>query len=726
MSFDKAKAMRNAERHVAQGKIRSAIDEYRSVVDHDPRDIATLNMLGDLYAKSSDKDQAVNCYMGVADHYNKQGFPQKAIAVYNKIARLQPDSVEVCTKLAELHKVKGSLSEARAHYSKLAEHFQKAGKRLESLAMLKQIAHLDPNNADVCLNLADSYLRENQRDDALEAFAEAGARLTRRNRHEEAIRALMKGFDLNPTDLRVLNGLVRAHTAQGRANKAVSLLEEIIENEPYNRDVLYLLIECCIDVQDTAGAERAVVRLVEIEPANYLKFLDLINIYVKNKDFDSACRVLNMSAEYLLAGGQAEECGKWLNEILEKDPAHIGGLRLLIRYNSWLHDPNGVRLALERLYASASIVESIEDERYALAQLAVIRPHETRYRDRLNEINTEYDFSDDGVDETLWTEGMETDSQDADPLTESASEYGFEMSNGEDLHGEIVDAQIIGDTESRNGNGNGHHRLSHSEEVKLQKELESIDFYIENDYRELAEKAVLELEKEFGRQPVLDELRERLGMDTSSAAEVTRDDEVLEAEEIVSAEEIVDVEEVTAAEDVVEVEEAPATDGTAPTETRSVEGEVVGGTFGIDEIRSEFGLEEGDTEAEMGDYETHFQMGIAYKEMGLIEEAIRELQDAANLTRQGDKSRRFFYCANLLGHCFLQNGMAQHAITWFGRALECPGITDEEQHGIWYELAQAHQVNGDEEAATTYFEKIYAENVDFRDVGDKVRNLVAD
>jgi len=66
MSFDKAKAMRNAERHVSQGKIRAAIAEYRRVVDNDPRDIATLNMLGDLYAKNLEKKDAVTCYLQVA------------------------------------------------------------------------------------------------------------------------------------------------------------------------------------------------------------------------------------------------------------------------------------------------------------------------------------------------------------------------------------------------------------------------------------------------------------------------------------------------------------------------------------------------------------------------------------------------------------------------------------------------------------------------------------
>jgi tetratricopeptide (TPR) repeat protein len=148
----------------------------------------------------------------------------------------------------------------------------------------------------------------------------------------------------------------------------------------------------------------------------------------------------------------------------------------------------------------------------------------------------------------------------------------------------------------------------------------------------------------------------------------------------------------------------------------------VANTIGINEIRSEFGLE-GAEEPTDSDFDTHYHTAVAYQEMGLMEEAIREFQDAINLTEPEDGTRRFFHCANLLGHCFLQKGMANHAITWFSRALEVGDVSDEEQHGLWYELASAHEANQDEENAAKYFEKIYAENVDFRDVSDRVKNL---
>ncbi|CAN5535025.1 hypothetical protein BH10ACI3_BH10ACI3_11020 [soil metagenome] len=680
MSFDKAKAMRNAERFVAQGKIRAAISEYCSVVDNDPRDIATLNMLGDLYAKNSEKKEAVNCYFQVADHYNKQGFSQKAIAIYNKISRIQPDSIEVATKLAELHKVKGSLAEARAHYTTLAEHYQKHGRRREALAMYKQIALLDPNNTDVCLNLADSYIREGQRDDAVEAYAEAGARFSRQGKHDEAIRSLMKGYDIRATDLRILNGLVKAQTALGRAGKATSLLEEILENEPYNRDVLYLLIECCIDSQNAAAAEKAVVKLVEIEPANYPKFLDLIRIYLNVNDPESAARILTMSSEYLLAGGQAEECSKWINEILERDPSQLSGVRLLVRYNSWLNDENGFRLALERLYSAATTKGSVEDERFALAQLTVIRPHETRYRDRLNEINEEFGFADDSVDEEL----LKAQFTKPGPAKEDADAAGESEAAGIERNGHVDGEAVIESSSGFEITGSDAPRLSHADEQKIQKELESISFYIENDYNDLAEKALAELAREYGDRPEFAELRRKIG------AELEPEHPIVEA-----------------TEHVVDATE-----------------HVVVSTLGINEIRSEFGIESGDAVDDDGDYETHFNTAIAYQEMGLMEEAIREFQDAINMTEPNDGTRKFFSCSNLLGHCFLQNGMANHAITWFTRALETPEISDEEYHGLWYELAQAYEANGDDENAARHFEKIYAENVDFRDVGEKVKNLV--
>jgi tetratricopeptide (TPR) repeat protein len=399
-----------------------------------------------------------------------------------------------------------------------------------------------------------------------------------------------------------------------------------------------------------------------------------------------------MSSEYLLAGGQADECGKWISEVLERDPDQLTGLRLLVRYNSWLNDENGFRLSLERLYSAAGKNESIDDERYALAQLIVIRPHETRYRDRMNEINEQYGLADSQIDEELLkAQFTQVETPEIETVADAAVHTnghtpGFELpSDGEtEEQTDVLDAQIVEDDGGSEADGDTE-RLSHSDEQKVQKELESISFYIENGYKDLAVKALTELAEEFGERKEFAAIREQIGSGAPEP-EFTQVAEVVEATEV-------------------------------------KEEEVTGNTLGISEIRSEFGLEDSET-PDTGDYDTHYHTAIAYQEMGLMEQAIAEFQDAANLTSPDDGTRRFFQCANLLGHCFLQNSMANHAIKWFIRALETKDISDEEHHGLWYELALAYEADGDDETAAKYFEQVYAENVDFRDVSERVKNLV--
>jgi hypothetical protein len=67
--------------------------------------------------------------------------------------------------------------------------------------------------------------------------------------------------------------------------------------------------------------------------------------------------------------------------------------------------------------------------------------------------------------------------------------------------------------------------------------------------------------------------------------------------------------------------------------------------------------------------------------------------------------------------------MAAQAVTWLTRALETTNLGDAENHGLWYELALAYEANDEDDNAAKYFEKIYTENVDFRDVADRVKNL---
>ena len=718
MSFDKTKAMRNAERFLSQGKIRAAISEYQRVVENDPKDFSTLNILGDLYIKNSEKNEAVGCFTQVAEHYNTQGFAHKAIAIYNKISRIEPNSMEVSAKLAQLYQSKGSLAEARTHYTALAEQYQRKGRKIEALAIWKQIAELDPNNTDIYLKIADVCWQEDQHDEAAKAFTEAGLRMTEQERYEEALSAFSKALEVKKNYLRALNGLVKAQIGLGYADEAAKILEGILEEQPYNRDILYLLVDCYLDMGNPAEAERAVIKLVEQEPANYPKFLDLVKVYLKNNDLDAAARILSISSEHLLVGGQAEDFLTWTNEILARNPEQLDALRLLVRFYNWQRDEVEAKKALERLAETARLLDAAEDERNALSQLVMMCPTESSYAQRLQEVNIANGFEtvdlsktkntaetpilknfsatktngNNGYNEQFYNGNGKFDFADdessalqANDLIESdfaGDVREFNFYNNEDAvynnsEGEIVvveenDNSLTFEAEETQG------VLKLADELELQKEIESVEFYIAQGYKDLALKTLYALEEKFGSRHEFGELRRQMEnpLPKPEAEKPVQEAETKEAGQFV-------------------------------------------------DLRNELGFENSETQAE-NDYETHYHTAVAYQEMGLMEDAIREFQDAINLVKSDDGTRRFFQCSNLLGHCFMEKQMPNIALMWFKRCLEVPGLGDEENQALYYELGNSYEAGGDKAKATEYFEKLYAENVDFRDVGNRVENLHAE
>jgi tetratricopeptide (TPR) repeat protein len=737
MSFDKVKAMRNAERFLSQGKTRAAISEYKRIVENDPKDYSTLNILGDLHVKNNEAGEAVSCYTKVAEHYSKQGFAQKAIAIYNKIQRLQPHSADVSAKLAKLYQMKGSFAEARSHYVALAEQYQRKGQKAEALEIWKQIAQLDPMNTEVYLRIAEFCSQDGNKEEAAKAFTEAGLRFSNQNQLEEALSAFSQALELRQYDLTALNGLVNTQVKLGYSDEAAKTLENILEKQPYNRDILYLLVDCHLDANHPSEAEKAVIRLVEQEPANYPKFLQLVEVYIKNNDLDSAVRILSMSSEHLLVGGKPEEFLKWTNEILARNPEQIDALRLLVRYYGWQRDESELKKALERLAEVAQLKESVDDERYALSQLVLILPHEVSYAQRLQEIKYQY-----GAEESEVSQDFDFNQQTAEevPVVDGYSVLEAEAANGQaellddysqytaELGLTEAEDAFVYDEASLNGNGfsNGKDdfsivgetfetasvgseavsgELKLSDELRLAQEIESLQFYVEQNYLDLAEKTLEVLEAEFGIRPEFVRLRAQMNNPSQDTAEESVSRQIA-AEEVFSQTKTFRIESLT------ETVETPKSEEDQSQENLNF----------FDDFRTELGLEES-APSEEGDYETHYHLAIAYKEMGLMEESIREFQDAINMVRADDGTRRFFQCCNLLGHCFMEQGMPNLALLWYRRAFETPNLSDEERQALLYETANAYEMGGETPKAVECFEQIYAVNVDYRDVSSRLEQL---
>jgi tetratricopeptide (TPR) repeat protein len=148
-----------------------------------------------------------------------------------------------------------------------------------------------------------------------------------------------------------------------------------------------------------------------------------------------------------------------------------------------------------------------------------------------------------------------------------------------------------------------------------------------------------------------------------------------------------------------------------------------GPTLGaLAEVFDEFKADMGEVE-EVEDIETHYNLGIAYKEMGLLDEAISEFQKASKAAEKQRAHTNLFQCCILLGHCFMEKGHPQIAARWYERALKTPGVDEEGATALRYDMGVALEQAGDRKGALNCFLEVYGSNVDYRDVGDRIREL---
>jgi len=143
----------------------------------------------------------------------------------------------------------------------------------------------------------------------------------------------------------------------------------------------------------------------------------------------------------------------------------------------------------------------------------------------------------------------------------------------------------------------------------------------------------------------------------------------------------------------------------------------------LKEVFDEFRAELGEMGAEDEDLETHYNLGIAFREMGLLEEAISEFQKVAKASASGRAFRYTMQCCTLLGLAFMEKGQPAIAAIWYERALQTPGNDPESTLALRYDLGVAQESAGEPEAALKSFSQVYAMNIDYRDVAERIAAL---
>jgi len=389
MAIQRDKIIASAEKLVAKGKIEPAIKEYERLLDDNPGDVNTLNRIGDLWVRINRNDEAVKVFSRIADHYSKDGFFLKAIAIYKKINKLDPSKLDIYAKLADLYGKQGLAMEAKSQYQVLADYYLKHGDPGNALAIYRKISELDPNSINVHVKLADLYSQNNQTKDALKEYDRVGRMLLKRGMLDEAVQVFKKALKIDAGNIELVESLVTALLEAKDYDNAIQIVQTSIESSPDNPRLLAIYGRILMTRGDMNGA-RAALERAHARDSNDVSVREaLSDLYVRIGNADGALEMLSPIVEKALGRGERGTAVEMLNRLLRVDAGHTPTLERLVALYSRLNEETNILSSMSSLAEAHVAKGHYEKAADVLEKLIQREPQNSQHRTKLQFVRTQ-------------------------------------------------------------------------------------------------------------------------------------------------------------------------------------------------------------------------------------------------------------------------------------------------------------------------------------------------
>jgi tetratricopeptide (TPR) repeat protein len=773
------KLKKRAAEFEAKRQTDKAIATYLEIFDAwDGEDLANIevslyNRAGDLMLREGQVGDAVSVWEKAVDLYADGGFHNNAIALCNKILRSSPGRASVYYKLGKISAQKGFRGDAKKNFLEYADRKQKANDVDEAFRALKEFADLCPDEDDIRQMLADQLAKLGRNDEAIEQLQHLYDRYETAGASAEAAATVDRMRALDPTIEPRRNGPRRSVETQGLvfidlddpkprqsvARPAVPAPEPTPEPTPRpSRAVvpegipLLDVDEVIEPVETMDGLEPTAVEATSFAGAEEAGELTI----------GADASLLGLEATSLGAGTDADDSVLEPLELDVADPsvpvAPAEGLEVLPDLDlsevevaaplDLIVDAAPDMIELETSSELEFIVDdevsvdepAASDEPAAaddgfggLPMLDVDAPPARPTRSTMSIMAQSVDPLRDRVaaDPENWQlrrefgEALLEDGEREQGVAELESAMsGFER--GDDLES----ARSVADELIRLSPLSVRlHQKRVEYAVRMSDRPRLIEAYIELADALFkagqAEKSRAVYERVIELAP--DDVRAQAALDTLGETPVVPEP-APEPRKSQSGRYTAAAEVVVPPEPVAPAPEADddfvslgdwLRDEEAPKSTRMVvDEEAPSGDEDADFKDMLRKFKQGVAEnVEEEDHESHYDLGVAFKEMGLIDEAIAEFQKALRGTAQRVRTYE------ALGQCFAEKGQLQVAMTILQRALGEPGAGDDQLVGVLYLLGNGAEELGRNAEAIGYYQRVFGVDITFRDVTARLQRL---
>ena len=350
MAVDRTKVLQNAQLLAAKGQYDAAIAEWRKLAGEAPNDGSIHNSIGDLHLKRNAVPEAITAFLQAAAGFRSEGATLKAIATYKKVLKVDPTRYEVYRHLGDLNAERGLLSSAVQDYLTLGKYYLKERKGKEALEVYKRIVSQDPSNLDAQQRVAELCLQENLQDEATKVYLQLGRERSAQGRYDEAKDAYLAVLRIDPKNNEAAQFVEGAQKGGAASGKpAASGHMATMASRP--SEPLDLLAEATrrMDEKQYAGAEAILNQLLTREPGNPQVCQLLARLHLQRGDVQVALGEYRFLAGAALRAQDYPLAEALVSEFLAAEPNSVP----LIELSAELFEQKGDSNAAAQQYARA-------------------------------------------------------------------------------------------------------------------------------------------------------------------------------------------------------------------------------------------------------------------------------------------------------------------------------------------------------------------------------------
>jgi tetratricopeptide (TPR) repeat protein len=684
LATNKDKLLESAQKNLKKKQVGKAIKDYSKIVELDPADVRSRQKLAELYVRTNKNTEAYEQYESIAKYFSTNGFYLKAIAIYKQMQRLDPGQVALFNRLAELNEKQGMLGNAMAEYRNLVDYYGRNGMIADEIKTLEKMRDLDLNNLNVRVKLAEVFANNDREDEGyaeLEAVLEI---LSDKGDFDKILKLYKMFMPLYPNNKKLQMGLALAFYEKGDFGRGVIILENLLKDKPNDPDLLRLLGRGYSDLKKWTKSCETYQHLLDMDPTDLDIRESMIKCEIDSSQYERALAELEEWKDTFFKADRLDRLKEYYEILKEK----LVDNSVVFQTLDSIYELTGegeklLDIISERDDEQEEMIvdETLSDSLLGLADEDIqVSELDFELTDESDDLTFDI-VEDETVDlqlESALDGGFAGESADSDAIIELDVDDSLDF-----VQSKSNDLEFSFDLEDENSE-----ESTPVVERNLQADLDEAEFYIQQGLYAEAEK-----------------LCRDILADTPDSVECSQKLEEIEALLNREQEQPVVAEKSTAAnplfDKISDIDFDFGLNSSLPGETAEKK------IFKTDV----------DEQIAADDMESHYNLGIAYREMGLLDDAISEFEKAEK------EPARYVDCQTLKGLSFSDKADYANAELMFQQALDSPHLEDIQRLNLGYELGLLYERAERSSDALISYKDVFAQDNNYRDVRDKISVL---